>query len=128
MGDVKFLAVSIGTTPQFDEEDEVRWLTAVGLATLDTKDLHLLSPGKDARYWAEEVKTRVFAIKDRQTHRTAGPLTSDSEVDLVDIQEFSNHFSRCFNLSGNVILVCDHIVNLSIWLPSEARSTCFDTM
>lgn len=114
--DARFIAVSLGTTPRFEEEDEIRWTTAVAYASLDIAELKnegLLSPGRDGIHWAELIQTRAFTIAGRQGRGDAATLTSGSEVEQLTIEGLKTLIDNGFGSSSNIILVSDHMSEIS---------------
>jgi len=78
--DAVLVALTVGTSPVHEEEDEERWLAAVGMAVLNTRDLRLLSPGDGGNLWLGEVPNSIiWCIEDRQSHPHSAKLTGNSE-------------------------------------------------
>ena len=72
------LCVSIATAPIAEGEEE-RWVTSIGLATLDTHALSRLSPGDKAKNWYERIRLALFAIEERMTTTEATAKYQDFE-------------------------------------------------
>ena len=110
--DVTFVALTYGTAPRFDAEDEVRWVTAVGYAALDTDNLKnegLLSPGQGGAHWADCIEHHTISINGRQIRPEAAILIEGTREEKKDLDDLKDFISSGFGVQGNIILISDRI-------------------
>lgn len=125
---VTFVALTVGTTPMYHEEDEVRWVTAIGCAYLDTGSLALLPPGKDGVQWADEIRTQVITVDGRQGHGDASACISGSETRPMSIADAKNFITNGFESSGKVILVTDNIAERKMQLDDSFSCSFYNAL
>ncbi|KAK5128939.1 hypothetical protein LTR85_000272 [Meristemomyces frigidus] len=115
----KFIAISTGLTPVHEIEDGKFWIAAVGIATLDTKDLLSLSPSKDGCHWADEVQTKVISIIGRDEREEAAALTDGTLRERISFEDFKSLVGRCFGVDGHIVLLSDSMEDKCTRLEAE---------
>jgi hypothetical protein len=78
-------------------------ITEVGLATLDTRDLVGVAPGKDGEEWRKKIKARHFRINEHRHLINHDFVQGHPEgfnfgqSTFVDLQEAPTHVAACFH-------------------------------